>query len=171
VIYFTGCRAYALFYIRDLEVNHVTCWVGKDGAVGYDEQFPGQLRALYAGREGWLYACEGNAFAPGNDPWIVTAGHAVRVASAEHIPDAYEAIAREIDAGAVRVKRYEDKTGEQKRGITEMTAWVILKNGHLGAGTPKARFYARSFPEAWALAGANRARAGEYIAKWEEEHL
>jgi len=171
VIYLTNCRAYALFYIRDLEVNHVTCGVARDGVVEYDEQFPGQLRALYAGRGGWIYACEGDGFAQGHSPWIVTAGRAVDVVSAQYIPDAYESIAREIDAGTVRFKRYEDKTDEQKRDITEMAAWAILKNGHLSAATPKARFYEQSFPQAWALVLENQARAGEYIAQWEKAHL
>jgi hypothetical protein len=155
VIFLTNCRAYALFYIRDLEINHVTCGVAKDGAVEYDEQFPGQLRAHYAGRSGWLYTCEGDDFAQGHSPWIVKADRAVDVLSAKYIPDAYEAIAREIESGMVRVKRYEDKTEEQKRDITEMTARLILKNGYLGEETPKARFYERSFPAAWALALEN----------------
>ena len=162
---------YALFYIRDPAVNHVTCGMTKDGIVDYDEQFPGQLRAHYAGREGWLYACEENDFTPGSDPWIVTAKHPAPIASVEYIADAFEAIQREIEAGAVRVKRYEDKSEAQKRDITGMTAWVILKNGHLRADTPKARFYARSFPEAWALALENETKAREYIARWEKEHL
>ena len=101
----------------------------------------------------------------------MTAGQAVEVASASYVPDAYEAILREIDAGAVRVKRYEDKTDEQKRDITEMTAYCILKNRHLSAGTPKARFYEQSFPVAWALALENQARAEAYVARWEKEHL
>jgi len=171
VIYLTNCRAYALFYIRNLEVNHVTCGVARDGAVEYDEQFPGQLRAHYAGRGGWLYACDGEDFTQGHSPWIVKADRAVNVASADYIPDAHEAIAREIEVGAVRVKRYEDKTQAQKRDITEMTAWVILRDGYLEAGTPKSRFYERSFPEAWALALENQARSGEYIAQWEKAHL
>jgi len=170
-LFLTPCRAYALFYIRDLAVNHVTAWVGEDGVAGYDEQFPGQLRALYAGREGWLYACGEDNFAPGSSPWIFTCNHAVPVSSAEHIPDAYEAIQREIEAGAARVKRYEDKTEEQKRDITETMACKILKDGYLGADTPKARFYERSFPEAWACALENQARAQEYVARWEREHL
>ena len=171
VIYLTPCRAYALFYIRDLAVNHVTCGVGQDGVVDYDEQFPGQLRAHYAGRGGWLYTCEEGDFAPGRDPWIVTADRAVPVASAQFIPDAYEAIQHEIAAGAVRVKRWEDKTDAQKRDLIDMAVWVIFKNGYLGMDTPKARFYERSFPAAWVYVRENAGQAQEYIAQWEKEHL
>ena len=101
-LYLTDNRAYALFYLRDPEINWVTCGV-RGGIVAYDEQFPGQLRALYAGRGGWLYACgDDGGFVPGGSSWIVTADRAVPVVSAEFIPDAYEAILREISTGTVR---------------------------------------------------------------------
>ena len=146
-LYLTNNRAYALFYIRDMEINWVTCGV-RGGVVVYDEQFPDQLRTLYAGRGGWLYACENDGFAPGNSPWIVLADKAVPVAAAEFIPDAYEAILREIDAGTVRVDRYESKTPQQLREYNEHLSRTILEN-RLGADTPKARFIKQYFPEAW----------------------
>ena len=170
VIYLTGCRAYALFYIRDLAVNHVTCGVAEDGAVVYDEQFPGQLQALYAGRGGWIYTCEDSSLVPGRSPWIATSDRAVSVIDAERIPDAYEAIRCGIDTGAVRVKYYEDKTGEQKRDIKEMTVGMIFKYGLLDTDTPKARFIEQSFPQAWAYAASHRAQAAEYIERWEKAH-
>ena len=151
VIYLTNCRAYALFYIRDLEVNWVCCGV-RDGIVVYDEQFPGQLRALYAGRNGWIYACEGANFAQGSSPWIVQADRAVDVASVAYIPDAYEAILREIEAGMVRVDSYADKSAERRLEFTERMASRILKERWLTAATPRSRFIEQYFPEAWALA-------------------
>jgi len=151
-LYLTDCRAYALFYIRDLEINWVTCGV-RDGVVVYDEQFPGQLRVLYAGQSGWLYACEGE-FAPGNSPWIVLAHEPVPVTSAEFIPDAYEAILREIDAGTVRVDKYENKSEEYLQERTEGMARHIVKSGWLEADTPKARFAEQYFPAAWEMAKA-----------------
>ena len=170
VIYLTSCRAYALFYIRDLAVNHVTCGVAEDGAVVYDEQFPGQLRVIYAGRGGWLYTCEGSGLVPGGSPWIATSDRAVSVIDAEYISDAYETIRRGMDAGAVRVRRYEEKTEEQKRDITEMMVHTIFKNALLDADTPKARFIEQSFPKAWAYAENHRAHAAEYIELWEKAH-
>ena len=58
VAYFTPIRAYALFYLRDMEINHVTCSVNKDDVVVYHEQFSNQLKTLYQGRSGYLYICE-----------------------------------------------------------------------------------------------------------------
>jgi hypothetical protein len=46
VCYVTPVRAYALFYLRDMEINHVTCWVSGEGVVGYEEQFPNQLKTI-----------------------------------------------------------------------------------------------------------------------------
>jgi len=149
-LYLTNNRAYALFYIRDMEVNWVTCGV-RDGVVVYDEQFPDQLRTLYAGRGGWLYACENDGFAPGNSPWIVLADKAVPVAAAEYISDAYEAIQHEIAAGTVRVDSYESKTPQWRQEFNEHLLRNILENW-LGADTPKARFVEQNFPEAWAMA-------------------
>ena len=172
VLYLTSNRAYALFYIRDLEVNWVTCGVPPDGVVDYDERFPGQLRTLYAGRSGWLYACAADdSFARGSSPWIVTVDHAVSVASAVFIPDVYEAILREIAAGAVRVKRYEDKTEAQRQDILAMMVHYIFKNRLLSARTPKACFVEQRFSEAWRYAAQNEANAVEYVAQWEKEHL
>ena len=150
-LYLTNNRAYALFYIRDMEINWVSCGV-REGVVVYDEQFPGQLRALYAGRGGWLYACENDGFKPGSSPWIVLADRAVPVAAAAFIPDAYEAILREIKAGTVRVDSCESKTPRRRQEFNAHMAQSILEERWLGANTPRARFVERYFPEAWEMA-------------------
>lgn len=49
-VYLAPNRAYTLFYIRDLEINYVTCGVTEQGYIRYDENFPGQLRTLYEGK-------------------------------------------------------------------------------------------------------------------------
>jgi len=138
-----------------MEINWVTCGVC-DGVVVYDEQFPDQLRTLYAGRGGWLYACENDGFAPGNSPWIVLADKAVLVATAEYIPDAYEAIQRKIAAGTVRVDSYESKTPQQRQEFNEHLSRSFLENW-LGTDTSKARFIKQYFPEAWEMARQTQA--------------
>ena len=37
--YITNNYAYSLLYIRDMDINIVTAWVGDDGIVYYEEQF------------------------------------------------------------------------------------------------------------------------------------
>lgn len=101
----------------------------------------------------------------------MTSDRAVPVAEAVYVPDAYEAIGREIDAGKVLVERYEDKTAIQRQAITEMTVHTIYKRKLLDADTPKARFYETYFPEAWDFAVQNAAQANAYCAQWEKEHL
>lgn len=59
-VFLTPNSTYALFYIRDREINWVTCAVGTDGIVRYEEQFPNQLRTIYGGIGGYIYACEAN---------------------------------------------------------------------------------------------------------------
>lgn len=63
-VYLTPYPCYALCYIRDPNVNYVTCGVDKDGVVRYDVNFPEQLRTLYVGRSGWLYRCGEGGGAP-----------------------------------------------------------------------------------------------------------
>ncbi|MDR0287310.1 MAG: hypothetical protein LBI03_06380 [Clostridiales bacterium] len=46
VCFFTTTRAYAFFYLRDMDINYVTCGVHDNGIVIYEEQFPNQLPAF-----------------------------------------------------------------------------------------------------------------------------
>lgn len=55
VVFLTPNRAYALFYIRDRDINYVTCGVTDEGCIRYDERFSGQLETLYKGMSGYLY--------------------------------------------------------------------------------------------------------------------
>src|SRR5450756_3047284 len=59
-VYLTPNRAYALLYIRDLEVNYVTCGVTAEGYIRYDDRFSEQMKTLYSGRSGCLYTCTDN---------------------------------------------------------------------------------------------------------------
>jgi len=67
-VYLTPYPCYALCYIRDPNVNYVTCGVDKDGVVRYDENFPEQLRTLYVGRSGWVHRCGGGGGRRGTGP-------------------------------------------------------------------------------------------------------
>ena len=51
-------QSYALFYFRDMEINHVTCGVDDDGIVVYHEQFPNQLAVIYGSRCGYIYTAK-----------------------------------------------------------------------------------------------------------------
>ena len=145
VLYLTDCYPYSLFYLRDREVDFVTCGVGRDGIVRYDEKFPDQLKLLYQGRAGYVYETEAAA-QPGNAPGIWVCRDSVKVTGVRHIPDAYQAITEQIGRGTVEFLPYEALTPEQKRlnhaGILQYLQQYPL--------TPAQKaFYREHFPKAW----------------------
>jgi len=153
VCYVTPNRVYALFYLRDMDINHVTCGVSGEGVVLYDEQFPHQLETIYQGRSGYLYACGDNS--------LVEAGHArgvwvlrqpAGIAAVDFVEDVYAEILQAEREGRVVVSRYDALSDEKKAQITKNAAEYILRSNFLTAESPKARFYAEHFPLAWELA-------------------
>lgn len=93
VCYFTTCRAYALFYLRDMEINHVTCGMPRDGVVTYYEEFPRQLEKIYGGRSGWLYHCDDNGSiteGPKSGVWVSV--RPIVVINSELVDNVYEEI-------------------------------------------------------------------------------
>jgi len=137
-----------------MAIDHVTCGVSSSGVVIYDEQFPNQLEKMYKGRNGYLYTCA--------DSSQVTAGHTkgvwvlrepAKISAVEHIKDVYSEILDAENAGKVRVNRYESLSDERKAEITEMMKDYIIEGNFLLSDSPKARFFAENFPQAWELAG------------------
>lgn len=153
VCYFTPIRAYALFYLRDLEINHVTCGLSANGIVVYHEQFPDQLRTIYQGRNGFIYTCKDNGhinMAHTNGVWA--ANKPVTISEMEYVEDAYAEILKAEKSGDVQVIRYESLSDEKKQEIIEMMKNYILKNKFLSSDSKKARFFIKNFPEASAKA-------------------
>ena len=153
VCYFTPVRAYALFYLRDMVINHVTCGVSESGVTVYNEQFPDQLKTIYQGRSGYLYTCE-------NDGGIITAHtngvwaarQPIKVANTEFITDVYAEILKAERSGEIQVIRYESLSDEKKQEITLMMRDNIIKNDWLQSDSLKARFFKDNFPQSWELA-------------------
>ena len=148
VCYFTPVRAYALFYLRDMEINHVTCGISESGVIVYNEQFPDQLKTIYQGRSGYLYTCEndgGIIAAHTNGVWA--ARQPIKVVNAEFIADVYAEILKAERSGEVSVVRYESLSDEKKREIIEMMKNYIVKNNLLKNDSRKARFFKDNFPK------------------------
>jgi hypothetical protein len=153
VCYFTPYRAYALFYLRDMEVNHVTCGVDGNGVTVYHEQFPCQLETIYKGRSGYLYLCdESGSIITAHTNGVWASNRKVTVSDAEYISDVYAGILKEEEAGRVRVIRYESLSDDKKREIAEMIKNSIIKHNLLAAGSAKAHFFRENFPQSWQLA-------------------
>jgi hypothetical protein len=152
IVYLTPNRTYALFYIRDREIDWVTCAVRADGVVWYEEQFQDQLRTIYGGVGGYVYACAAGAAEPTRERDVWIARKPVEVTGAEHVPDVYEEIVRCEALGLVSVARREEMTEDRRRGLHENMARYIREGGFLRAQTRKAAFLAAQFPEAWRAA-------------------
>ena len=153
VCYITPVREYALFYLRDMVVNHVTCGVSKDGIVIYDEQFPNQLEKIYRGRSGYLYECsDDDRVSEGHAKGVWVLRRPVSISGVERVEDVYTEIICAERAGRVRVNRYETLSDARKTEIDEMMKDYIADSGFLTEDSPKARFFAENFPRAWGLA-------------------
>lgn len=150
VVYLTPNRAYALFYIRDLDVNYVTCGVTADGFIRYDERFPEQLRTVYKGKSGYLYHCavgDGLEETSTRDVWV---SHSpVPVGYTEFIPDVYEEILKYEETGQVKVMRYETLTAEQKQDVRDMILHSVYKYISKKTISKKAAFYKEHFQAEW----------------------
>jgi len=152
VAYFTPIRAYALFYLRDMDINHVTCGVNKDGVIVYHEQFSNQLQTLYQDRSGYLYICENKnmELAHTNGVWV--ARQSLVALRTEYVADVYAEILKDEESGATHVVRYDSLSDENKQEYVKMMKTVILKQGYLTNDSKKALFFKENFSEAWNIA-------------------
>jgi len=128
VCYLTTVRAYALFYLRDMELDFVTCGMSGDGIVIYDEKFQGQLEALYRGRSGYLYVCENNGQIEMKRKGIWASSSSVTVLNAEYIEDVYDAILEAERNGEAVIIRYESLSDEKKLENAEIMKDVRNRN-------------------------------------------
>ena len=150
VVYLTDNYVYALFYLRDPQIDFVTCGVTRDGTVCYEERFPDQIRTLYAGRSGWIYRCEESAqMEKTRVPGIWVCREDVPVAGAEYIADAYEALVPYLAEGKVRVRVYETLSARERAENDGAIADYIRKSGVIRETSPRADFYREYFPAAW----------------------
>ena len=152
VAFFTPIRAYALFYLRDMEINHVTCGVNKDGIVLYHEQFSNQLQTLYQGRSGYLYICENKNMELAHTNGVWAASQSLISSKTEYVADVYVEILKAEESGAIHVVRYDSLPDEKKQEYVDMMKNVILKQGYLSSNSKKALFFKENFAEAWKIA-------------------
>lgn len=159
VCYFTPVRAYALFYLRDKETDHVTCGISNEGIVTYEEQFPNQLKTIYQNRSGCLYICENNGrISLGNKGGVWTSNKPVAISYAEIIKDVYAEILNAESDGNVAVIRYEQMSEHRKAEIAQMIKNYIINNHMTAMHSPKSRFFAENFPQAWEMASKTAAQ-------------
>ncbi|MCL2839873.1 MAG: hypothetical protein FWE05_03785 [Defluviitaleaceae bacterium] len=158
VAYFTPLRAYALFYLRDMEINHVTCGVNEDGIAVYHEQFHNQLETLYQGRSGYLYICENKNMELAHINGVWTASQPVTASRIEYVADVLVEILEAEKSGAVQIVRYDTLLDEKKQEFVDMMKLVILNQGYLTSNSKKSLFFKHNFPESWKAAEKEKER-------------
>lgn len=171
-VYFTPNRAYALFYIRDLDVNYVTCGVTAEGYIRYDERFSGQLKTLYSGRSGYLYKCVNNGSfeqTQTRDVWV--SKNPIGIESVEFIPDVYKEILKYEATGDIKVIRYETLTDEEKHDIYRMIVCSLYKSGLTDKNTTKANFYRDNFSKAWEFVKSHPEMKQTILEEWEKRRM
>jgi hypothetical protein len=168
-VYITPNRAYALFYIRDLEVNYVTCGVMEEGYIRYDERFSEQMKTLYSGRSGYLYSCTDNSgFEATSTRGVWVSKSPVRVESVEFIPDVYTELMKYEVSGDIKVMRYESFSDTEKHDIYEMIVWSLYKSGLTEKSSAKADFYRENFPNAWEYVKEHPEMKQDILNEWEK---
>ncbi len=168
-VYLTPNYAYALFYIRDLEVDHVTCGVTADGYVRYDEQYPEQMMKIYQGINGYLYHCSEQkhfSLTKTRDVWV--SAEPVAVESVEYIPDVYTELLKHEAKGDIKVIRYNDLTDERKQFYYDMALQYIFKRNFTDCSSKKAAFWRENFPQSWEYAIKHHDEKQEMLEAWEE---
>lgn len=169
-VYLTPNRAYALFYIRDPEINFVTCSVAAEGYVKYFENFPDQLRTLYKGKCGFLYKCGiRDSFEETSEKDVWVSKKPVSVTAVEEIRDVYAEILKCEANGLVRVFRYESLSEERKCEIQEIMLYSIYKNNYTASASKKARFFKEKFPQAWDYAFSHPGERQKITTEWEQK--
>ena len=158
VAYFTPVRAYALFYLRDMEVNHVTADVESDDKIISREFFQNHLKITYQGRNGYIYTCENSGnITLAHTTGIWSAKEPVVVTRAEYIDDVYDHIMKEESDGNVQIIRYESLSNEKKQEYIEGMKNFILEKNFLNVDSAQSRFWAKHYSQAWKLAEAEKA--------------
>lgn len=82
-------------------------WFNKDGQLGYDEYFPGQLEAFYQGQSGYVYTAEAELPRLDKMPWVHLSESPVDVAACRYIPDLLEELLSLEARGRLIIRRHE----------------------------------------------------------------
>lgn len=150
--YITNNYAYSLLYIRDMDINIVTAWVGDDGIVYYEEQFKNQLKILYDGLSGFVYHCNDNNFIKSNTNGIYYSTSQIYFDRLEKIDNVYKKINEEIKKGNIIVKKFKDITNERKTFLYRGIANKIIKNNFFKNNKKLRDFYFKYYRVAWKMA-------------------
>lgn len=155
VVYLSSNIPYALLYIWDAAKTKcskkwVTGWL-KGGTAYYEEQFPGQLKAFYAGARGYIYSVlqSENMESVQQREDMFYSGTPVSVYRAKEIPDVYQELMRYEREGLFRVYRFEEAPPEKQAELVDRIASYIKMSCLHKQDNEQTRFMKRYFVHAW----------------------
>lgn len=123
-VYLTDCPALAVIYAHNALTppNGWFSYYFKDGALHYDEYFPGQLEEFYQGFGGYVYACETEGLERLDKmPWVYLSREPVPVREVRFIPRLLDELLALEEAGRLILHRYEDHSEKKLEVIRRMT--------------------------------------------------
>ena len=151
--YVTDNYYYALFYIRDMDINIVTAWVNENGVACYEEQFENQLEVLYKHQKGYIYHCKENEnFKKSNTNGIFYSTSPVYFEKVEQIENVYFKITDAIKNGKIKLRKFKDVPKERIEALYRAIATNILKNNFFEDNQKLKDFYHKHYHIAWNLA-------------------
>ena len=154
VAYVTDNFAYALMYIRDMDINLVTCGIKADNIIYYEEQFENQLETLYKNRSGYVYYCKANSNIQkrSNTYGVYYSTIPIPLIKKRFIPNVYKLIKKAIKQKKIIVQKYQDLTKERKQGLDEHYAKKIIENNFFLDNMKLHNFYKNNYIDAWKIA-------------------
>ncbi len=168
VVYLSGSIPYALLYIWDGKHNkregkYVTAGM-KDGVVFYEEQFPEQLKAFYAGVSGYLYLVEKkdeHIAVEGREAMFAAEGDAI-VWEEQFIPDIYTELEKYRESGQLQVIPFEQVPKERIEALYSHMGEQLLSQGSVQKpDCEEAQFYQTYFPSIWEAAVSESSSRGK----------
>lgn len=151
--YVTDNYFYALFYIRDTDINIVTAWVNKYGKACYEEQFKNQLEVLYQNQKGCVYHCEENpTITKSSSNGIYYSTVPITFKKKEMIENVYQLLTTGIANGDIQITRFNCVSKERINDLYKNIADKIAKNDFYKNNKKLRKFYYRYYRKAWLVA-------------------
>lgn len=156
VICFTPNPCIALLYIWDRPYKWVTFSENENEKVVFTEHYENMLYDFYNKVNGSIYECDGDNpdITPTHMKGVYTSEACVPVEKEILIDNVYDEILRQVSLGNIIIRRYDQLSFDDKRGIFKLTVRAIhmqkllISSEHIPK-QEQARFVQIHFPQAW----------------------
>ncbi len=148
-VFLTDLPTLAVIYAHPNHVWYTYCF-SKERVLVYDEVFPDQFRRMYQGHAGYVYTVHTDeARQHERMPWVYMT-EATDTADCLVIPDLYEYLCREMDAGRLILRRHKDMPEGVLASYRRMTVEHLVDNGFVNDPTCEYAQFVRTYmPETW----------------------